>query len=378
MQTMMRSTLRAAEQGAPAGGGSAGTNVQGLGSGHQPSNAREPGSPEAAEGVNADGGEAGTDETAAETKARIHKYRKLTEKGEYEEEDWDEERVAKFLSDDWEDEYVIDGQKVSLPRHQAKRNIQLAETSYRRMEDTAKTRKELEERAKRAAENPLEFLDEADGYKFTERYDELDLTRSERLSLERAAEFYELQKLRRENPSEYMRRERARNQRMLDAQAKSQTKQREAAEKQAAAKRFQAEMEPQVDAALKGVRLRLTPENRQRVAQHMNRAQRTGVKMSLADAAQHARQDYVNSLRQDLSEHDGATLEALLGAELSKRLREAQIRKVQGDPVPPPAARETPSRNGAPMSRQAQARAVQAATQEARGLKPIAFSRPTR
>src|SRR5262245_61852446 len=63
-------------------------------------------------------------ETVTQAK-RTYKYKKLTDKGDYADEDWDEDRVKAFLSDDYEDEYTIDGQKMKLPRHIARKYVQL-------------------------------------------------------------------------------------------------------------------------------------------------------------------------------------------------------------------------------------------------------------
>lgn len=282
--------------------------------------------------ITADAGAGGT-ETTAQTdtpKPPKYTYKRFTEKGTYADEEWDEPKVREFLSDDYEEEYKIDGETVRLPRHRARSYVQQGRTAFQRMEEAKKLKQEVEAQREAAARAPYEWLDETMGYDFDpEPVGGMQITKAERMALKTAERLYSLAELREKDLSQYIIEERKRTDQLRQAREKISEKKRTAEETARRSKEAFENFRPQVIDALKNAGVEPTEDFERRVVSYLKRAQNAGYKMPLSEAAQHARNDHIQEIRSALSRHDGEALLSVLGPDLERKIRGAGVKRIE-------------------------------------------------
>lgn len=302
---------------------------------HQRENNKEPKAPK-------DKGDA-----SADAAAKKFAYRKLTAQGEYEDEDWDEERVKSYLSDDYEEDYEIDGKTQRLPRHVARKYVQLGGTAYERMDQAKKITQAARAREEAALKDPLGWLDESMGHEFAEEtIAGMQITKADLMAIRRAEQVRQLAELRASDPDKYVAALRERDEKIRGIREGMAKRKADADAQAQRRKDFAARIRPEIQEALKAAKMDLSDANVQRVFGHLQKAASHGHKLSMGDAAALARQDFVNDTRKALALYDGPQLLALLGGDLAKKIREAEVKRVE---------RKTEENGGAPQQRRAPA-----------------------
>lgn len=278
-----------------------------------------------------DGGEQSGAEQPAKAK---YTYRKFTDHGTYADEEWDEDRVKSFLSDDHEEVYKIDGEEVRLPRHQARAYVRQGRTAFQRMEQAKKLQQDVEKQRETAAQDPYGWLDETMGYEFDgEPVAGMQVTRAERMALRTAHELYGLAELREKDLSQYIAAERARTDKLRLAREKIAGQRAEQKQRDQRGKEAAEQLRPQVIDALRGAGVEPTQDFERRVLTYLRRAQAAGYQMPLSEAAQHARNDHVQEIRAALVRHAGPALLAVLGPDIAKKIREADVSRIETAPA---------------------------------------------
>jgi hypothetical protein len=278
------------------------------------------------------------------------------------------------LSDDWEHTLKVDGKEMRVPLHQLRRHAQLGLTSTGRLESAKQLKAEAEARLRAMSETPYDAIDEADGYQFTARFDDIEVTKSDMMALKRAAEIHKLAMLRADPKriSEYVQLERERTERLRKARETAGEKRLKVEGEKRARDEWLAKTRPEMASALKTAGMADTERNRQRIAQRMKWAKDNDYQISLIDAAHFAREQEDAEFREYLESRggtDGQRLIAALGPRYAKLIREAEIKRVEAAPV-------TQSQKREPTIAKIIKDARKDATAMAQGRKPIEFSRP--
>jgi hypothetical protein len=310
----------------------------------------------AADALDSEGKPRAKREPAQQGKPTKFMRRMRDDKGEVKEEEWDAERIQKFLDDDDDDEFELDGEKVRIPRWEQRRLVRPAAASMRRMQQAAELRKQLEADRARLKQDLLGFADDTLGH---EEADETTLdpeirgllngmrpTKAQAAYLQAARKVYELAQLRKTDPDKYL----AEQKRVIDARMAARTKME--AEQRANSERVE-RWGREIPAALQQAGLDDTPENRMRLANVHQPAIAAGYDMPFTEAAYMVRQQQQKEVRSVISKMDGPTLHKFLGPELTKRLREVDLKKVKAETqqAAAPQAQPRQQQNGQPAKK---------------------------
>lgn len=320
----------------------------------------------------------GGDKAKAEPWFKSLKYRRMNDAHEYEDEEFDsEDSVRARLSDDYEEVLKVNKEERRVPRHHMRRLAQLGWSANDRFEQAKQIERAYEARQKAFADDPYSALDEADEYKFSNSVDGLQVTRSEEIALQKAIQFYRLKALRdSEDPmhrSEYVRLERERLERLNASRQSVAEKQRVGKERAREMELAKPRIEAELKVAFKSAGIPDNDANRSRIAAKMRHARESGYDMTLTDAAHFAREEHVKDIRKAFDGLSGPQALALLGP-VAKMIREAEVKAVQAAPA---AANGGDGKPRDPSMKQIQKTALKSATETARGVKVISFSKTT-
>lgn len=229
------------------------------------------------------------------------------------------EDLQRMASDDWEDEFKINGEMVRARLPELVRRHQLERTSFQRIEDAKTREKQLEAERAKGRENPLWYLSTHLGVEDPRAW----LFKNARSEIE-------LEQLAETDPREYAKRliEREREETARAAARK------EAEEKRAAQERSEQEwndgMRQALPKALQGAGLPPTQAFAHRVASTLVRARSAGADITPEDAAAIARRDAYGETHDWLGTMDGEGLLAFLGDKLREKIRAAELAVVKG------------------------------------------------
>lgn len=266
----------------------------------------------------------GKEADPSKPKPTKHKVRRL---GQEVELSLDELLAA--ASDDHRYELEIgkgtDGNKLTkaLTLPEMLRSARLGEAAFSKMEEAANLKKAYEQARERGRQEPDWYMREHLGVEDPEDW-------AVQRASQRLKRDAELQELLQSNPAEYHKQVSADLQAKMDreATAKEAAQKREQA-MQAAQARQQA-LAKEVPEALKVVGLPNSPEIQFRLGAIMRKYQSVGHNLSLDEAAQMAAESYKQEILGYLSQREPAALLSLLGHDLRKVLRGAELKALKG------------------------------------------------
>jgi hypothetical protein len=246
-----------------------------------------------------------------------------------------DQKATPKAADSDEEEVKIGSVSAKLPKSVAKVVKDLERGFHLKAQEAAKAKRELDELskadlkelAKRRGLDPYEFAEAT----LAEKLEQLAMSPEER----------ELRELRAERQA---REEEAKRQKQ-EAEAQERTA-REQKEYQAAVEKYDRELAE----GFKEADLPKSPVYIAQVAFHLVSAKKQGVDLSVKEAIDKVRESFEPSLESHVRSLSVDRIQKLLGADLLKALREAEVKRVTGNTAPTPNSIARPG--GSPVTSQ--------------------------
>lgn len=292
---------------------------------NEPADTPEPTETEIDDVVTDDSGEPPPATEPAQTAAEKYKIRRGGEEREY-----TLEELQRMASDDHEEELTVDGQTVRVKMPDILRGYRIERAAMGRLEQATNLRKQLEAERQAGREDPLAYLRQHLGVNDTDEW-----------LFQRTKQVIDLRKLRESDPEAYADAMDKRRREAFEREQARQKAEAEARKAQEEDERWTRSMREAIPGAAKRVGLPETNAYLHRVASAVLRARNSGLELDPADAAAIVQREVAGETVDLLSGMDGDAILAMLGKDLRKKIREAEIKAIRGAKTHP--VRQTPT-----------------------------------